>query len=415
MVFSHEMPKRKLDTTASHSFVSLFSGCGGLDLGFQQAGFANIGAYDADQNALAVHAQNFKSRTYRCDLSSGVLPNALNAGPAVVLAGSPCQGFSTIGKRVLDDSRNNLLLCAGRIAIALRPKVFVAENVPAATSGEHVKYWDQLNAMLVQAGYACKTISLNAADFAVPQVRRRLFLIASAGTEMPDFDQRPMARRTVAESLAGVSGNASNHDPTPLMPGSHDFLISRRIGPGQKLCDVRISPRSVHTWHIPEVFGTTTKLERAILVLTARLRRRERVRAFGDADPVNISRLEHELGFRPERQISELLKKNYLRIVNGMIDLRHTFNGKFRRLETDGLSPTVDTAFGAARNFLHPTEDRGLTVREAARIQGFPDSFIFSGSKAHHYRFIGNAVAPPVAFALAQHIKRLMGVQRSAG
>lgn len=398
------MAKRNIDPSRSYSFLSLFSGCGGLDLGFRQAGFTSLGAYDADPGALAVHAQNLGAPTYRCDLSRGVLPNTVSARPDVVLAGSPCQGFSTIGKRVLDDSRNELLLCAGRIAVKLRPKVFVAENVPAAASGEHTKYWEQLIQMLRGAGYRCRTMRLNAADFGVSQVRRRLFLVASVGAEMPEICGTPARRRTVAESLAGMSENTANHEPAFLAHTSHDYLISRRIGPGQKLCDVRISPRSVHTWQIPEVFGRTSKLERTILILVARLRRRERVRSFGDADPVEMSRLEHVLGFKPEQQITTLIAKNYLRTVNGKIDLRHAFNGKFRRLDAHGLSPTVDTVFGAARNFLHPIEHRGLTVREAARIQGFPDSFVFSGPRAHQYRFVGNAVPPPVAMGLAKHI-----------
>ena len=407
------MPTRKLKSL-NPSFISLFSGCGGLDLGFHQAGLTNLGAYDADQEALAVHAHNLQGPTYRCDLSRGVLPVELEIGPDIVLAGSPCQGFSTIGKRVLEDARNDLLVCAGKIAIALKPKVFVAENVPAAAYGQHARYWQQLNANLMEAGYKCRTVTLNAGDFGVPQMRQRLFLIASLQHEFPEISPAPGIRRTVSQSLLGLETNTANHDPIPLEIDGPHYRIALRIQPGQKLCDVRVSPRSVHTWHIPEVFGHTSKLERVILVLLARLRRRERVRSFGDADPVDISSLKREFGFDPATQLDALLRKNYIRLKGGKIDLRHTFNGKFRRLDPNGLSPTVDTTFGAARNFLHPTEHRAVTVREAARVQGFPDTFEFSGHRAQQFKFIGNAVPPPVGLALAERISLFVRGQRVA-
>lgn len=390
--------------TVSPSFVSLFSGCGGFDLGFDQAGFRCLAAYDADPTALAVHSHNICSPTYPCDLSKPVLPNVLNQPPDVVVAGSPCQGFSTIGKRRVDDSRNDLLLSAGAIAIALKPKIFIAENVPAVAYGQHAKYWQRLTDTLSLAGYSCQTLTLRARDFGVSQMRRRLFLIASYKCSFSPISTFTVLPRTVSQSLHGLSENSLNHDPIALGASERDYLIARRIKPGQKLCDVRISSRSVHTWHIPEVFGATSKLERAILVLIARLRRRERTRTFGDADPVEVERLRRELGFDPTPQLDSLKRKNYIRHADGKVNLRHTFNGKFRRLDPNGLSPTVDTTFGAARNFLHPFEHRALTVREAARIQGFPDTFRFFGNRAQQYTFVGNAVPPPMAFELAKDV-----------
>jgi DNA (cytosine-5)-methyltransferase 1 len=378
-----------------------------MDLGFQQAGMINLGAYDHDAGALAIHRQNLSGPTYECDLSGHLLPNETGNTPDVVLSGSPCQGFSTIGKRVLEDQRNSLLLSAGHIAVKLRPRIFVAENVPAVSFGSHAKYWNQLNSTLTAAGYSCRTLCLTAQEFGVAQTRRRLFLVASLGREVPIMNPSKKTA-SVARALAGLGEHSFNHQPEVLDENSDDYRIASHIKAGQKLCDVRISPRSVHTWHIPKVFGRTTKLERAILVLIARLRRRERIRSFGDADPVTISRVKCELGFDPSIQIDSLVRKGFLRLRPEGIDLRHTFNGKFRRLDPNGLSPTVDTAFGEARNFLHPTENRGLTVREAARIQGFPDSFQFFGTRAQQYRFVGNAVCPPVAYALATHLTKFI-------
>ena len=396
------MSRRVSSSPVNPSFVSLFSGCGGLDLGFVQAGFRCMGAYDSDPVALATHAQNVPGATFECDLSSSSLPNVLDEAPDVVLAGSPCQGFSTIGKRRLDDSRNDLLLCAGAIAISLRPRVFIAENVPAVAYGQHARYWKALTDALSLSGYQCHTLTLAASDFGVAQMRRRLFLIATHKSGFSSLHPLTTQTPTVSESLYGLDESSPDHDPMPLHLDDREYLIARRILPGQKLCDVRLSPRAVHTWHIPEVFGTTAKLERAILVLISRLRRRERRRTFGDADPVLIESLTRELGFDPTPQLVSLTRKDYVRVQDGHVDLRHTFNGKFRRLDPDGLSPTVDTRFGAPRNFLQPIEHRALTVREAARIQGFPDTFRFQGTKAQQFKCVGNAVPPPMALQIAR-------------
>jgi DNA (cytosine-5)-methyltransferase 1 len=385
------------------SFVSLFSGCGGLDLGFQQSGFRCLRAYDNDPNALQTHSDNLGTPTFQWDLSTGQLPDQSSVQPLVVVAGSPCQGFSTIGKRILDDERNGLLLASGKIAVALNPVFFVAENVPAVVSGSHAKYWESLRYLLTHAGYTCSTLLLKASDFGVAQQRRRLFMIASRH-DMPLTLKVPgIGLLNVGAALAGVEPTTANHEPLLLDRSSRDFVIASKIKPGQKLCDVRISDRAVHTWNIPEVFGETSKLERAILVLVTRLRRRERQRSFGDADPVSFSVMKRELGFDPRPQMSSLVTKGYLRhLENDRYDLSHTFNGKFRRLDPTGFSPTVDTRFGIARNFLHPFEHRALTVREAARLQGFPDEFRFKGSIAQQYKCVGNAVPPPMAKSIAE-------------
>lgn len=308
------MPKRTgLKPREEMSFISLFSGCGGLDLGFQQAGFRCLGAFDNNETALRTHAQNLDTPTFQVDLSKGQLPGDRTSRPMVVVAGAPCQGFSTIGKRRVDDQRNGLLLAAGKIAVTLKPAFFVAENVPAVASGAHAKYWESLRASLTEAGYTCSTLLLKASDFGVAQQRRRLFMIASRGDSeatVPTINANPV---TVGCALKNLNLASTNHEPIGLDPKSRDYRIATKISAGQKLCDVRISERAVHTWNIPEVFGETSKLERAILVLVTRLRRRERQRDFGDADPVAFSVLKRELGFDPRPQLSALATRNLLK------------------------------------------------------------------------------------------------------
>jgi DNA (cytosine-5)-methyltransferase 1 len=139
-----------------------------------------------------------------------------------------------------------------------------------------------------------------------------------------------------------------------------------------------------------------------------RLRRQERLREFGDADPVTASSVAKSLGRCVDSEIESLVRKSYLRRVGRRFDLTHTFNGKYRRLRWDEPSFTVDTRFGDPRNFLHPEGNRGFSVREAARIQGFPDEFKFSGSRDQQFRFVGNAVPPPMAGALARALKEIL-------
>ncbi len=162
------------------------------------------------------------------------------------------------------------------------------------------------------------------------------------------------------------------------------------------------------TWDIPEVFGEITDHERTVLELLRRLRRQERQRDHGDADPVSLKRLEAALGDQFHRLVEGLIAKRYLKRVDDAVDLVGTFNGKFRRLAWGKPSCTVDTRFGSPRYFLHPSLQRGFTVREAARIQGFRDNYVFLGSEQAQYRMIGNAVPPPLGEFAATIVKHLI-------
>lgn len=382
-------------------FISLFAGCGGLDLGFIQEGFQNIGAFDIDANALKVHHHNLQSPTFVHDLLNG-LPSSFGRPRAeVLLAGAPCQGFSTLGKRLLDDPRNNLLVEAGKLAVCLSPDIFVAENVPAVLSGPHRKYWKALDEVLRSAEYKTMQIVCDATHHGVSQTRRRVFLIAWRGRAEINL-QIPARRSGILRDVISNINGALNHNLRPIPKGSQELLIAKRIGPGQKLSNARGGARAVHTWDIPEVYGRTSSGERKVLELILHLRRRERIRAWGDADPLPMSRLHREFG---KAIIDTLARKGYLRRLGTNIDLTNTFNGKYRRLSWDEPSKTVDTRFGSARYYLHPSEHRGFTVREAARIQGFPDSYHFLGSESHQFQMIGNAVPPPLARCVAAAIR----------
>ena len=385
-------------------FLSLFCGCGGFDLGFRQAGLRCVAALDVDPVAVGVHRLNLGQTAEVCDLSNGV--SHLDRIPRVdvVIAGPPCQGFSTAGKRNPDDPRNSLLAKACQIAVRVRPTVFVLENVSGVVAGAHRAHWEAVTRRLRASGYRTADVMCHAARAGVAQTRRRMLLLAWRNGREVDVAFPALPTPTLGDVIANINGAAS-HDPRPLTPGSRAIKIAARIGPGQKLCNVRGGEHSVHTWDIPEVFGRTNGRERAVLEGLLRLRRRCRLRDVGDADPVTATMLRQHVGRPVAETLRCLLRKGYVRHARGWYDLAHTFNGKFRRLQWDRPSLTVDTRFGDPRYFLHPEEHRGFTVREAARIQGFPDSYRFTGSERAQYRLIGNAVPPPMALCIAKYIR----------
>lgn len=384
-------------------FISIFSGCGGFDLGFLQSGFKCISAFDIDPIAVQVHKKNLKTPCFVQDLSEGNLSIALR--PDVLLAGPPCQGFSTAGKRELNDPRNQLLLTAANIALKLMPKVFVLENVPGVTAGEHGKYWSALKNKLRAAGYRTAEIKCLGTKMGVAQIRKRIVFLAWKGNKDINLFFPETCGGTLKDALKGI-GKAPNHNKKIISNKSNAAKIAQKIKPGQKLCNVRGGDNSIHTWDIPEVFGKTTQQEKELLKTLLKLRRQIRRRDFGDADPVERKVLVSLFGNSVSKTVDTLLKKGFMRQIDGYYDLKDTFNGLFRRLSWDKPSLTVDTRFGEPRYFLHPSEHRGFTVREAARIQGFPDTFIFSGTEQEQYRLIGNAVPPPLAECLANFVKK---------
>lgn len=390
------------------TFLSLFSGCGGMDAGFIGANFRCTSAFDIDQKAVITHNKNLGSTAHVADLRSFDIASLLRSSrPDVIISGSPCQGFSTAGRRDLHDPRNSLLLRAGEIASEIRPKVFVAENVSGALSGEHKQYWQSLESILRSKKYNTKTIQINAANIGLAQSRSRIIMLAWQGhNEAPEIscDEQPGNLR---EALKDISSNFNNFAQREQL-SAKQILIATRIKPGKKLCDVRGGDSSIHTWQIPEVFGPTTLLERKILEATLVLRRRNRRRDWGDADPILVSEISKDVGFAASAHVANLIRKGYMRRVEKYVDLAHTFNGLYKRLEWNSISPTVDTKFGNPRFFLHPTENRGFTIREAARIQGFPDWFTFPDNLTDSFRMIGNAVPPPMGKRIAECVQALL-------
>jgi len=387
------------------SVLSLFAGCGGLDSGFSGRGFRVIEAHDLDPRAVEVYNANSRSAACRIsDLSKAPrLPRA-----DVLVAGPPCQGFSTIGRLEKDDQRNSLFFAACEAVLTVRPKLLIIENVMGLRSARNRSVFDAAMSALSEWGYFVEILQINASEHGVAQRRKRLIVIARRGRRPFNATLQKKQEKTVRDSLFNLD-LSDLHTPPILKEGSKARRIAERIGPGQKLCNVRESNASVHTWDIPEVFGYVTERERHILQTLLRLRRTERKRKFGDADPVSIERLTQEVGEgKVGLLVARLVRKGYLRPVGSDFDLTHTFNGSYRRLSWDSQSPTVDTHFGEHRLFLHPKEHRGISVREAAALQGFSKTFIWPENSKTAFRLIGNAVPPPVSASLARFVRGIL-------
>lgn len=265
---------------------------------------------------------------------------------------------------------------------------------------------EKIHNILIKAGYNTDEIIIDSRDLGLAQSRRRIFLIAWNTNAAGNLCVPKHTVKNLREALHNVN-NLPNHNPVFLDSKSVEYQVAIRIPPGYKLSNVRNGLFSIHTWDIPEVFGEIREEDKLVLTEISKLRRRIRLRNYGDADPIQLVLANNLFG---STTINRLLKTGYLRHINNgesCVDLSNTFNGKYRRLTWDSHSTTVDTRFCNPKYHLHPDEHRGFTIREAARLQGFPDSFTFSDTK-HDQVLIGNAVPPPVANFLATYVYKVL-------
>lgn len=386
--------------------ISLFAGCGGLDLGFKQAGYHIAWANEIDPEACATYIKNIGDHVYQDDIRN-VTRSLLPADIDIVIGGFPCQGFSMAGKRDLNDERNFLYLEMKRIIGLTRPKVFLAENVRGLLSMDKGLVLKQILKEFSELGYNVQYKLLFAPEFGVPQERYRVFIVGIREDISHDY-QFPESTHTeyinVRDSIGDIMelGGLVNHEITQSWPDYYSMIIER-IGEGQKLCNSRHSDSSVYTWNIPEVYGETTSEEKELLVALAKNRRRKE---YGpkDGNPLSAEILSYLTGFPLEKVhilVRDLLSKEYLVEKNNKYDITKASFSRFKRILWDKPSPTILTNFDNPRNYLHPSEPRPITVREAARLQSFPDDFEFLGKIQAQYRQVGNAVPPELAKAMA--------------
>jgi len=425
--------------------VSLFAGCGGLDLGFHKLG-AEI-AYACDNNNAAVKCFNFNygDKAKLADVTSEEFNSDINqlSDIDVVLGGFPCQGFSKSGPKKLGDPRNILYKSMASTVNKLQPKVFVAENVDGMAQNFKGQFIEQIRNDFEEIGYNIEYRILNAVNFGVPQYRRRIIFVGirsdiKSTFEWPTITHAGNSRngefktaidnqlevnlfnqlaikldnaKTIKDSVSDLlSNNSEVPDHTFVEIKEDQKKIIKHISEGQKLCNVRFSDTSVYTWEIPEVYGKTSKRERKLLEIIAKNRRKKKYGTIPNGNPLSIQDVNELSSIEyKEQEVLNLVDKKYLKIKDGKYDLKGALfcSGLYKRPKWDAPSPTIITVFDNPRFFVHPIQDRPFTIRECARLQSFPDSFLFTKSgitKKDAYRLIGNAVPPILGERIAEKV-----------
>lgn len=404
--------------------VDLFAGIGGLSLGFEQAGFDVVASVEYDPVHAAVHAYNFPHTTVLCRdisrLSVEELNEAIRQGCRqhghsivdtqqevdVVFGGPPCQGFSTMGKRLIDDKRNQLVFHFFRIIDELRPRYFVMENVPGMAAGGHSSILTQLIDEFERAGYevARPARILNAADYGVPQDRRRLILLGTRRGEIAPHYPMPNVRRVAKRSGGAGSGSPTVTTMQQSMPNGPTVMDA--LG---DLPDLDTFPELLGTDQVVLPDALVESMERQASCYARRLR----------------GTCPDEGDFSYPRNWDRRLLTSSLRTVHTSVSIRRFADTKpgetepisrFYRLDGAGLSNTLRAGTGSERGAytsprpIHPTLPRVISVREAARLHSFPDWFRIHATKWHGMRQIGNSVPPLLGRAIAMELLASLGV-----
>lgn len=327
--------------------LELFAGCGGMALGFKRAGYRTVLANEWDAAACETLRANITDRVAQCAIQEmDRFPSA-----DVIAGGPPCQGFSNLGERVPNDPRNQLWRHFMRAVEEVRPKAFVMENVPPLLASQE---FIEIKKLAESLGYGVAGRVLNAADYGVPQTRKRAIVI-------------------------GLLGGAPSHPPpSHAEPDQLDSLFPNAVKPWRTvrdaIADLPLEPTE-DNWHIGR-----------------------------NPTPMSLERYRHippggNRWHLPRRLMPECWKRK----TKGGTDL-------FGRLWWDRPSVTIRTEFYKPEKgrYLHPEAHRPITHREAARLQGFPDDFDFRGNRIEVGVQIGNAVPPPLAEAIALHVANLL-------
>ena len=331
--------------------IDLFSGCGGLTVGLKRAGFRVVGAIDIDPLSVKTYKANHSEvNVWQKDIRelepSELLDQiGIKIGQLDLLAGCPpCQGFSTIrtknGHHRVEDPRNDLVLKFQKFVEALRPRCVMMENVPGLA---YDKRFIVFQKKMQKLGYFGNHRILNAAEYNVPQRRRRLIYLAGLGIEIP-FGHKSRKIKKVKDAISGLPKAGESGDPV------HDMSENRT----QKVLEI--------IRHIPKNGGSRRDLPK-----------------------------EYQL-------------KCHKR-CNGFKDV-------YGRMAWNEVAPTITGGcFNPSKGrFLHPEEDRAITIREAAMLQGFPRGYKFpiTDNKSALALMIGNALPPPFIAAHGRSIKRVL-------
>ena len=359
--------------------VSLFSGGGGLDLGFLNAGYDIIWAIDNDPNAVATYKLNLGNHIICEDINKIPVDNIPKAD--VVIGGPPCQSFSLAGKRKTEDSRGQLVWKYIDIIQHVQPKAFVFENVTGLLSAKNQKkesILENLKKAFKEIGYKICQKVLNAADYGVPQKRKRVIIVGLKNSNLDFvFPQQTHCEDgikypkyvSVEEALSDL-GN----------PSAIEKLNVRYLNPPQNEYQLRMRRNNGNSF-TEHVIPKTSELDDYII---------SHVKPGG-----NYMDIPKDVNSKRIRRLQE--KGGHTTCYGRMLanSPSYTINTYFNR-------PNVGCN-------IHYKQNRLITIREALRLQSFPDNFILkSTSKQGKNLIVGNAVPPLIAEIIANHLKKYL-------
>ena len=340
--------------------IDCFAGAGGLSLGLAMAGFRVASAFDADAQAVATYVKNLGdhariARAEDVDVRTLLHDAKLAVGEcALVAGGPPCQGFSVQRRGDDADVRNDLIFEFYRIVHEVQPLLFLMENVSALGGRRGAPHLEELIVRARRDGYQVQTRVLDAADFGVPQHRRRLFVVGERTGTAPRF--------AFPEPTHGLGRYVTVRDAI------FDLPAPRPVGKGEP-CPIQN--------HEPD-----------------------------NISALNRERIAHVPQGGGREHIPPELRLPCHRVSVDKAGHRNVYG----RLHWDAPAGTITTRCNSFTRgkFAHPRDDRNISMREAARLQSFPDSFTFLGDKVATAHQIGNAVPPLLAMSLGRSLLEVL-------
>ena len=341
--------------------LDLFCGAGGLSYGFEKAGFSVVLGIDNDAKAIETFKKNHSGSDAICgditqihykDIQEKIGDKKID----VIIGGPPCQGFSLSGPRNFDDPRNKLYLSYIRLVKEINPRAFVIENVPGLATLFKGAVLENIKERFADMGYNIKYKILNADDYGVPQSRKRIIIVGTKGIE-GEF-----------EYPAVNANKVTCHMALSDLPTLENTL-------GEEEQEYSIGPQNEYQ-----------KLMRA-----------------------NSEKVYNHIAANHSDKVKKIISlvppgKNYKSLPEEYRNSRN-FHVAWTRFPDDAPAPTIDTGH---RHHFHYKYNRVPTVRECARLQSFPDDFIFLGNKTQQFRQVGNAVPPIMAQEIAKKVKEIL-------
>ncbi|MBD3253971.1 MAG: DNA (cytosine-5-)-methyltransferase [Candidatus Lokiarchaeota archaeon] len=375
--------------------IDLFAGAGGLSYGFKLAGF-NV--------ELAIELENNYCKTYEINHPDSVVlsDNIRNLNPTLtvkallneikikgIIGGPPCMGFSTVGNRQLDDPRNSLIFEFIKWVKMLKPYFFLMENVNGILSMAGGSIIEEIQEAYKKINYSCVVKKLLAADFGVPQLRERIFFIGlNKNLHQDKIDFKGSNCSYFKDFYKKKKDNTSefNYNYYTVRDAISDILNISPI--------VNYRKRNEN---ITLEYPNPSQNEYQDYL-------RKKSKKIQDHIAPNHSK-------KVKERISQISQGENHSSLPEKFKIRGGYPNIYGRLDLDNPADTITGNCGcvsAPGRFIHPTQNRAISVREAARFQSFPDHYRFIGSMKEKYKQIGNAVPPLLAYAIAEKIKKII-------